>query len=150
MSVQISIEEQLVTLLAERWEQTSAKLAELAESIPAEKFEIEPIDGIRTCAGVLRHVAFWNRYVADSIVGKPANDEANELPAAEYANKESILKEVRRSSKDVASVLRHHRTTFGPKTAELMITFIEHTSEHYGQLAVYARLMGFVPPASRT
>jgi uncharacterized damage-inducible protein DinB len=34
-------------------------------------------------------------------------------------------------------------------TTELMISFIEHNCEHYGQLVVYARLQGIVPPASR-
>jgi uncharacterized damage-inducible protein DinB len=33
--------------------------------------------------------------------------------------------------------------------AEMLVTFIEHNSEHYGQLVVYARLNGIVPPASR-
>jgi len=28
------------------------------------------------------------------------------------------------------------------------MTFVEHTAEHYGQLAVYGRLIGIVPPAS--
>jgi hypothetical protein len=36
------------------------------------------------------------------------------------------------------------------KTAAMIITFLEHTSEHYGQLVVYARLNGFVSPASRS
>jgi uncharacterized damage-inducible protein DinB len=35
------------------------------------------------------------------------------------------------------------------KTIEMLATFIEHTTEHYGQLVVYARLNGIVPPASR-
>ena len=150
MSIAISVEEHLVTLLAERWELTSRKIAELAESIPEEKFEMAPVAGLRTCGAVLRHVAFWNRYVADSLDGKSANDEANELPAAAYPTKRSVLEEVRRSSEDVASALRNHRGALSLKTAELMITFVEHTSEHYGQLAVYGRLMGVVPPASRT
>jgi hypothetical protein len=36
------------------------------------------------------------------------------------------------------------------KITELVATFLEHTSEHYGQLAVYARMKAIVPPASRT
>jgi hypothetical protein len=33
--------------------------------------------------------------------------------------------------------------------ADTLVTFIEHAGEHYGQLVVYARLLGIVPPASR-
>ena len=36
-----------------------------------------------------------------------------------------------------------------PEAAELLVSFIEHNCEHYGQLVVYARLSGIVPPASR-
>jgi len=32
--------------------------------------------------------------------------------------------------------------------SEMLVSFIEHNSEHYGQLVVYARLNGIVPPAS--
>ena len=31
----------------------------------------------------------------------------------------------------------------------MVVTFIEHNCEHYGQLVVYARLNQIVPPASR-
>jgi hypothetical protein len=33
--------------------------------------------------------------------------------------------------------------------AETVITFIEHNCEHDGQLVVYGRLNGIIPPASR-
>jgi len=33
--------------------------------------------------------------------------------------------------------------------ANTMVSCIEHGGEHYGQLVVYARLAGIVPPASR-
>jgi hypothetical protein len=33
--------------------------------------------------------------------------------------------------------------------AEVPAEKLGHTSEHYGQLALYGRLMGIVPPASR-
>jgi len=36
------------------------------------------------------------------------------------------------------------------ESAELLVTFIEHNCEHYGQLVVHARLNGIVPPASHT
>jgi hypothetical protein len=33
--------------------------------------------------------------------------------------------------------------------ARTWLSFISHSSEHYGQLVVYYRLNGLVPPASR-
>jgi hypothetical protein len=36
------------------------------------------------------------------------------------------------------------------QVADLAYGFIEHLGEHYGQLVVYYRLSGLVPPESRT
>jgi 2-methylisocitrate lyase-like PEP mutase family enzyme len=45
--------------------------------------------------------------------------------------------------------LRERHDSPDLKASKLLVRFNEHTSEHYGQVAVYARLMGIVPPASR-
>ena len=142
--------EPIVALLANRWEQISRKLADLADEVPAEKFESTLVPGARTVGEVLRHVAFWNQYVADSLQGKAANDTANELPLSEYPKKAAILKALRRTADDVDKALKSSKSLSGPKTAELVMPFVEHTAEHYGQLVAYCRLMGIVPPASRT
>ncbi len=143
-------QDRLTMLLVERWEQVSQKLTKLAEELPEKKFESSPVSGIRTCGEVLRHVAFWNHYVADSLRGKEASDSANVLPAADYPTKASVVDVLRRSSEAVSFALRDHRKgSPDVKTVELVMSFLEHTSEHYGQMVVYARLMGVIPPASR-
>jgi uncharacterized damage-inducible protein DinB len=150
MSVQLAHEREIENVLTQRWEQVSQKFADLAEALPAEKFDTAPVGGLRTCGAVVRHIAFWNRYVADSLAGRAANDADNELPVAAYPDKQSAMRELQRTSQAVASALRKHAGGSSAKTAELIMTFVEHTSEHYGQLAVYARLIGIVPPASRS
>jgi uncharacterized damage-inducible protein DinB len=142
--------EELTAVLFGRWEQTSRKVAELAEAISADQFDSRPVGGIRTAAEVLRHIAFWNQYVADTLNGKQADDAANELAPAEYSTKARILEALQRTSADAGTAMRGRHGSLDWKAAELVMTFVEHTSEHYGQLAVYARLMGVVPPASRT
>ena len=143
-------EQELTGMLARRWEQVCTKLTDLAGAFPADRLESPPVAGIRTVAEVLRHVAYWNRYVADSLAGKKADDTGNELPRAACPTREAILEALAQSAKDAARGLRDRQEPLDSKTVELVITFIEHTSEHYGQLVVYARLMGIVPPASRT
>jgi uncharacterized damage-inducible protein DinB len=135
--------------LIERWEQTSQKLAGLAEEIPENKFDYKPGEDVRSVAAVLRHVAFWNRYVADSARGKKVDDSGNELPRAEFSSKTQILKALEGSAADAGEALKQHSSSLSPETAEMLVTFIEHTCEHYGQLVVYARLNGITPPASR-
>jgi len=151
MTTKTSTEKQAVsTLLIERWEQTGAKLARLAEELPEDKFETAPATSVRTPAEVLRHVAFWNRYVAAIARGDKAEDAANELPKETYATKAQILAALQESASEAASALRGYYTGLTPDKAELAVTFIEHVCEHYGQLVVYARLFGIVPPASRS
>jgi uncharacterized damage-inducible protein DinB len=123
---------------------------ELAEAFPAKEIESRPLAAARTFGEVLRHIAFWNLYVADSLRSKAANDTANELPLVDYPTKAKILDELKKSSEDVAAALRERHGFPDLKTAELIVTFVEHTSEHYGQLVVYARLIGIVPPTSRS
>jgi uncharacterized damage-inducible protein DinB len=139
----------LTTLLADRWEQVSRKIECLAEVLPEAAIEHAPVNGTRSYGAVLRHVAFWNQYVADCLHGKKADDTSNELPLAEYSTKASALAALQRSSKAVGVALRTQETPVDPKTVELIVTFIEHTSEHYGQLVIYSRLLGIVPVTSR-
>jgi uncharacterized damage-inducible protein DinB len=132
-----------------RWEQVGQKLTALAEEVPESKFDYRPMDGVRTFADVLRHVAFWNRYVADSARGKKADDTANELPKDKFSSKAQILDALRRSTAEATKALQENSSGLGPEMAEMLVTFIEHNCEHYGQLVVYARLNGIIPPASR-
>ena len=105
--------------------------------------------GVRSFADVLRHVAFWNRYVADSARGAKADDAANELPKAEFSTRTRIMDALKASVEDATMSLNHNPSGLSPEMAEMLVTFIEHNCEHYGQLVVYARLNGLVPPSSR-
>ena len=149
MATKAAEQETVSAKLIERWEQVGGKLAALAEEFPEKKYEYKPADGVRTFADVLRHVAFWNQYVAESARGKKADDTSNELPKAEYARKERIIEALKRTGEDAGSALKEHSAGLDAATVEMLVPFIEHTCEHYGQLVVYARMNGIVPPASR-
>jgi uncharacterized damage-inducible protein DinB len=149
MNAKAAQKETAVTVLVNQWNQLGRKVAELAEAYPEDKYEAAPADGVRTFSGVLRHLAFWNQYVADTARGKKAEEAANELPLAEYSTKAKILKALKSTTEDAAAALGEHSGEENLKIAELAVAFIGHTAEHYGQLAVYCRLAGIVPPASR-
>ena len=135
--------------LIEHWQQVCRKLTALAEEIPENRFDYRPADGVRTIADVLRHAAFWNQYVADSASGRKADDTANELPKDGFSTKARIVGALKRSAADAADALKDTPSSLSPEIAEMVVTFIEHNCEHYGQLVVYARLNGIIPPASR-
>lgn len=149
MATKIAQQETVSSKLIGRWEQGCQKLAALAEEIPANKFGYKPLDGVRTVAEILRHAAFWNLYVADAVRGKKGNDSDNELSAQQFATKKQIIDALTSSASDVAKALREAPGELRPETVETLVAFIEHNCEHYGQLAVYARMNKIVPPASR-
>jgi hypothetical protein len=135
--------------LIERWQQVCQKLTALAEEIPESRFDYTPVDDVRTIADVLRHVAFWNQFVADSTSGRKGDNTGNELPKDSFSNKARIVDALTRSAADAADALKDIPSGLSPETAQMVVTFIEHNCEHYGQLVVYARLNGIIPPASR-
>jgi len=142
-------EDALLTVFVTRWEEIGGKLAKLANEFPEKKFEDRPVESVRTFGEVLRHLAFWNQYVADTLRGRKADDSLNEVPLAEYPTKGATVKVLERNSRAVVEALKERRAALDPKTIELLTTFLEHACEHYGQLVVYTRLAGITPPSSR-
>lgn len=140
-------ENAVATVLTGRWEAAAKKFMELAAMLPDDKLETELVMGARTCGGVLRHVAYWNRYVADSLQGKKAHDSANELDRENYPKKTDILQELDAINSEISSGINR---TLDARSIGLIAMALEHLSEHYGQIAIYSRLVGITPPASRS
>lgn len=137
------------TRLIGQWEQVCQKLTALAQEIPANKFDYKPVNGVRTVAEVLRHAAFWNLYVADTARGRKGNDTDNEIPAEKFSDKKQIIDALTSSAAEAAKALREATADLSLEMLDTVVAIIEHNSEHYGQLAVYARLNKIVPPVSR-
>ena len=137
-------------VLVTRWSEIGDKLVTLAEEFPEDRYDATPVPEVRSFADQLRHVAFWNRYVQKTLRREEADGQANELPRASYTSKAKILKVLRATFDDVATELGAMNGSANKSDADTMVSFIEHSGEHYGQLVMYARLNGIVPPASRT
>ena len=135
--------------LVTRWSEIGEKIVKLAQEFPEDRYDARPVPEIRTFADQLRHVAFWNRYVQKTLRREEADGQANELPAATYGTKGKIVKVLRSTFDDVAKELGTMNGKASNADADTMVSFIEHGGEHYGQLVLYARLNGVVPPASR-
>jgi hypothetical protein len=136
-------------ILVARWAGIGDKVVTLAKEFPPEQFEFRPAPGVRSFADQLRHVAFWNQYVEKTMRGEQADGTANELSPQAYAGKKAVVGALRKSFDGVKSVLESGGGV--PPTTDLdsLVSFIQHGAEHYGQLVVYYRLNGLVPPASR-
>jgi hypothetical protein len=121
----------------------------MAEDFPEAKYDFRPTEGVRTFADQLRHVAFWNMYVAKTMRGEKIDPAINELSKTDYATKASIVAVLKRTAADATAQIAQQDPLPAPRAIRVFNTFTEHAGEHYGQLVVYYRLNGIVPPESR-
>jgi uncharacterized damage-inducible protein DinB len=139
----------------------------LAEAMPEGKFEFVPTQGefknVRSFGKQVRHVAAVNFIVAGGLLGeKPPFDAKLEDGPPEIKTRAETLKFL----KDSFAKAHQALTTVNEKNLTDMVTnpfnpqgkiprlglatiFTWHGFDHYGQMAVYVRMNGIVPPASR-
>lgn len=131
------------------WNEVGDKLVKMAEEFPENKYDYKPAEGVRTFGDVLRHVAFWNQWVAKTARGEKPDGKPNELSKTEFGTKAKVIAALKSSIAEGAAELKKQGASPGARETGLWSSFISHSSEHYGQLVVYYRLNGLVPPASR-
>jgi uncharacterized damage-inducible protein DinB len=131
------------------WTEVNGKVVQMAESFPEDKYEFKATKDVRSFADVLRHVAFWNDWVVKNVRGEKPDGKPNELPKAQYSTKAQIVAALKKSVDAGVAQLKSSPATPPVNAAEQWMSFISHSSEHYGQLVVYYRLNVIVPPASR-
>lgn len=136
-------------MLATRWSEIGNKVVALAEEFPEQRFDMRPVDGTRSFADQLRHVAFWNQYLRGTLRGQSPDGSPNALPRETYATKAKVVQAVRESFDQVRSDIESNMADGDQAKADTIVSYIGHNAEHYGQLAIYFRLNGMVPPASR-
>jgi hypothetical protein len=145
---------------------TEEEFVPAAEAMPEDKFNFAPTNGefkgVRTFAQQIKHVAAVNYEVGAAILEeKPPVDLNGEAGPASITSKADIIKFLKDSfayvHKAVATINETNltgtvRSPFGEgKVTRLgMASAISwHAYDHYGQMVVYLRMNGIVPPASR-
>lgn len=142
------------------WNDIGRKLITMAEDFPEDKYDYKATPAERTFAENLLHVAGVNYYFTNAVRGEkpPAGENP---PRSQYKTKADVVAFVKKSFADGAAAIEARgdkgmsEIVVDPySNEETRITdyaygFIEHSGEHYGQLVVYYRLNGIVPPESR-
>lgn len=144
-----------------------SEVVPLAEAMPEDKYNFAPTGGefknVRTFAQQAKHIAYVNYTVAAALLGEknPSTTGASENGPDDLKTKDQIVKYLKDSfayaHKAVQGLTSENATQlidspFGSgKTARLgpASTVVWHTFDHYGQMVIYARMNGIVPPASR-
>jgi len=142
------------------------ELGPAAEAMPEDKFGFAPTDGefksVRTFGQQIKHIAAVNYELGAAIMEeKPPADIGDEAGPASVTTKADILKYLHDSfeyvHKAVQTINEKNlvgtvKSPFGEgKVTRLgLATSVSwHGFDHYGQMVVYLRMNGIVPPASR-
>ena len=137
-----------------------------AEAMPEDKYGFAPTSGefkgVRTFGQQIKHVAAVNYELAAALLEqKPPVDIGEESGPATVTSKADILKYLKESfeyvHKAIATINEKNLTgTVKSPFGEGWVTRLSlatsvawHGFDHYGQMVVYLRMNGIVPPASR-
>jgi uncharacterized damage-inducible protein DinB len=146
-------------VVLDSWNEIGRKLTAMAEDFPEDKYDFKPTPAQRSFAEQLLHAAGSSYYFTNPVMGKkpPA---AEDPKRDQYKSKEDIVAFVKKAFADGAAAIQSK----GEKGLTTEVVYfdhqkgrvldianglIEHSGEHYGQLVVYYRLAGLVPPDSR-
>ncbi len=143
----------------EQWNEIGRKLIVIAEDLPEDKYDYKPNPDSRTFVAQLLHVSASMYYFTDSAQGQKPR-YSDDPKRDNLKTKAEIVAFVKKCVEDGAAVIKakgdkglnENVNAGGPhldRLYDLAYGLIEHSGEHYGQLVVYYRNNGLVPPESR-
>ena len=147
-------------IVLSQWNDIGRKLVAIAEDLPEDKYNYKPNPDSRSFISQLIHVSASMYYFTDPAQGQkpryPDDPKQDTLKT-----KADIIAFVKKCVADGAAEIK----TLGDKGLnqiytdpdskqqmhmfDLAYSLMEHSGEHYGQLVVYYRANGLVPPESR-
>jgi uncharacterized damage-inducible protein DinB len=143
-----------------QWNEIGRKLVAMAEDLPENKYDYKPHPDSRTFVAQLLHVSASMYYFTDVAQGQKVR-YGDDPTRDQLKTKAQVVAFVKKSVEDGANlikakgdagmtaVVQDTESNQKLRVSELAYSVIEHSGEHYGQLVVYYRINGMVPPESR-
>ncbi len=145
---------------------TEREVVSLAEAMPVEHYGFAPsqgeFHGVRTFGQQVSHIAAVIHLTSAAVLGEPIPDPGkDENGPASLHSKDEIVQYLKaafaHAHRAVASITDQNATelvksAFGKNQVprlNMATVPVWHSFDHYGQMVVYARMNGIVPPASR-
>jgi len=145
----------------EQWNDIGRKLIAMAEDFPEDKYGYRPHPDSRTFEGNMLHASASMYYFTDPALGQKPRYPDDPKPAdLKINNKADLVAFVKKCVQDGADAIKkkgdkglNEAVDDGSphldRLYDVAYALIEHSGEHYGQLVVYYRANGLVPPESR-
>lgn len=142
-----------------QWNDIGRKLIAIAEDLPEDKYDYKPNPDSRTFLAQLLHASASMYFFTDTVEGKKAR-YGDDPKREDFKTKAQVVAFVKKCVEDGADAIKAKGdkglegsvAAGGPSMTriyDLAYGLIEHSGEHYGQLVVYYRINGMVPPESR-
>ncbi len=144
----------------EQWNDIGRKLIAMAEDFPEDKYSFKPAPTVGTFAQRLIHAAHANEFLIAAVQDQKMPAMADPKPE-QFKTKADVVAYVKKSFSDGAAAIKakgdkgmsdivvdpfENEQT---RILDFAYGFVEHSGEIYGQLTVYYRVAGMVPPESR-
>lgn len=136
-------------------------LADAAEEMPAEEYAFRPTPQVRTFGQLIGHLTEANFFFCSQAAGKKSPATTN---YEKITDKATLVKDLNDSlaycdavyaATTDANFRQMVKVTYGPGSASsntvrgaVLMFNIAHNNEHYGNIVVYMRLKGHVPPST--
>jgi hypothetical protein len=154
--------------LLKQWNEIGRKLIAMSEDFPENKYDFKAAPTTGTFAERLIHGAAANYFFTNLALGQKLPPE-EDPPRAQFKNKAAIVAYVKKSFADGAAAIKSKgdkgmsALVIDPFAADVPANankeqirlgdlgygIVEHSGEVYGQLSVYYRVAGMIPPESR-
>lgn len=144
------------------WNQIGHRLIDMAEDFPEDKYGFKPQKDQRSFGENFVHVADEDYRLLTAIKGAPMGPAGGkQLKPDDYKTKAAVVQLIKQVVADGEALLKDQGEAgisrdikypygnFMMHASTAWLDAIEHSGEHYGQLVVYYRVLGMVPPASR-
>jgi hypothetical protein len=145
--------------LLDQWNEIGRKLIAVAEDLPEDKYDYRPNPDSRSFIAQLLH-ASASMYLFTDVAQEKNARYGDDPDRNVFRTKADVVAFVKNSVKDGGDFITA-KGDAGLKESvsdslsrlirmeDLAYAQIEHSAEHYGQLVVYYRINGMVPPESR-
>ena len=144
----------LVKELVATWQRAATDIIDVAEAMPEEKYEYKPTAEIATFRDQLVHVTGITQRFIDSAKGTKSDQSHKAMKKAEVVG---LLKQTLQTGQETlgsltdAQLLEQVKFPIGDRSVTRFAFWqapLYQIRNHHGQLVVYLRLNGIVPPTT--
>ncbi len=144
----------------EQWNEIARKINAMAEDFPEDKYDFKAAPTVGSFAQRLIHIAHANQFFINALRGEKM-PEMDDPKREQFKSKAEIVAFVKKAFADGAAEIQEKGdkgmsdlvvdpfVNGQTRIGDFAYGFIEHSGEIYGQLTVYYRAAGMVPPESR-